>query len=171
MARRTQEVTMEGISLAIRNFSGSEKPFNPKGKRNFLAMLDEETAQAMIADGWNVKYLPPREGEDEPPRPFLKVNVNYDNEPIPKVILVTSRGQNPLDADTIGMLDGAVITNADLLVTPFHYEMNGKTGVSAYLKKGYFTIEEDALDLKYGATLDTRSPGDEIPVTYTESPF
>lgn len=168
MARRTEDVTMEGIRIAIRNFSGIEKQYNPKGKRNFLAMLDPETAEAMATDGWNIKTLPSRE-EGEPPAPFLKINVNFDNEPMPKVILVTSRGQNALDEETIGMLDGANIINVDLLVTPFHYEIRGEKGVSAYLRKGYFTIQEDALDLKYGATLDTRSPGDELPST--DTPF
>lgn len=155
MARRNQDVTMENVRLAIRNFSGAEKQYNPKGKRNFLAMLDDATAEAMAADGWNVKYLQPREEGDQP-APFLKVNVNYDNEPAPRVILVTSRGQTELTADTVGMLDAAEIINADLLVTPYHYEVRGETGVTAYLRKAYITIQEDELDLKYADVPDTR---------------
>lgn len=148
MARRSQDVTMEGVRLAILNFSGIEKQYNPKGKRNFLAMLDQATADNMAADGWNIKELAPRE-EGDLPAPFLKVNVNYENDPAPRIILITSTGQTDLDAETVGMLDTSEITNADLLVTPYHYEVRGEKGVSAYLRKAYITIQEDALDLKY----------------------
>lgn len=150
MARRNQDVTMEGVRLAILNFSGVEKQYNPKGKRNFLAMLDPETAENMAADGWNIKTLAARE-EGEDPAPFLKVNVNYENDPAPRIILITSQGQTDLTEDTVGMLDTSEITNADLLVSPYHYEVRGETGVSAYLRKAYITIQEDALDLKYAA--------------------
>jgi hypothetical protein len=150
MARRSQDVTMEGVRLAILNFSGVEKQYNPKGKRNFLAMLDRETADAMAADGWNVKELKAREEGDEP-APFLKINVNYENDPAPRIILITSAGQTDLTEDTVGMLDTSEIINADLLVSPYHYEVRGEAGVSAYLRKAYITIQEDALDLKYAS--------------------
>lgn len=156
MANRSNDVTMEGVRLAIRNFSGAKKQYNLEGKRNFLAMIDDETAEAMAADGWNVKYLKPRE-EGDTPAPFLKVNVNYDNDPAPRIVLITSRGQTNLTEDTVGILDGAEITNADLLVSPYHYEVHGEKGVTAYLRKAYITIKEDELDLKYADVPDTHS--------------
>ena len=160
---RITEVTMEGVRIVLKNFSGIAKQYNAKGQRNFLALLDEDTALAMKADGWNVKYLNPKE-EGEAPAPFLKVNVNFDNEPMPKIMLVTSRGQTPLDADTVGMLDGANLTNVDLLISPFQFDENSR--ISAYLRKGYFTMEEDALDLKYGAVSDASAPGVDMSTPY-----
>jgi hypothetical protein len=161
--KRIPEVTMQGVKIVLKNFSGVAKQYNAKGMRNFLVLLDEETAQAMKADGWNVKYLKPRE-EGEAPSPFLKVNVNFENEPIPKVVLVTSRGQTVLDQDTVGMLDGAYLTNVDLSVTPYQFDENSL--ISAYLRKGYFTMEEDELDLKYGAVSDASAPGVSMDTPY-----
>jgi hypothetical protein len=161
--KRIPEVTMQGVKIVLKNFSGVAKQYNAKGLRNFLVLLDEETAQAMKADGWNVKYLKPRE-EGEAPSPFLKVNVNFENEPIPKVVLVTSRGQTVLDEETVGMLDGAYLTNVDLSVTPYQFDENSL--ISAYLRKGYFTMEEDELDLKYGAVSDASAPGVSMDTPY-----
>lgn len=161
--KRIPEVTMQGVKIVLKNFSGVAKQYNAKGMRNFLVLLDEETAQAMKADGWNVKYLKPRE-EGEAPSPFLKVNVNFENEPIPKVVLVTSRGQTVLDQDAVGMLDGAYLTNVDLSVTPYQFDENSL--ISAYLRKGYFTMEEDELDLKYGAVSDASAPGVSMDTPY-----
>jgi len=155
---------MENVRIAIRNFSGVAKQFNPAGKRNFLAMLDEATAEAMKHDGWNVKYLKARE-EDDTDAPFLKVNVNFENEPLPVIFLISEQTgkKTQLDESTVGLLDSSEIVNVDLLVTPYNYEFGGNAGVTAYLKKGYFTIHEDPLDLKYNSTaVDTRSPGDHL---------
>jgi hypothetical protein len=151
------------------NFSGVAKQYNDKGKRNFLAMLDRETADAMAADGWNIKELPARE-EGDLPAPFLKVNVNYENDPAPRIILVTSTGQTELTEDTVGMLDTSEITNADLLVTPYHYTVRGESGVSAYLRKAYITIQEDALDLKYAAIPRGGTPRS-VEFTEEDTPF
>jgi len=176
MAKVTQDVTMENIRTAVRNFSGAAKQYNPAGKRNFLAMLDEDTAQAMKADGWHVKYLKARE-EDDADAPFLKVNVNFENEPLPVIFLISEQTgrKTQLDESTVGLLDSSEIVNVDLLVTPYNYEFGGNAGVTAYLKKGYFTIREDALDLKYnGGGVDMRSPGDnflESQVAGQDTPF
>jgi hypothetical protein len=37
-------------------------------------------------------------------------------------------------------------------VRPYAWDVNGKTGVKAYLKTLFVTIDEDALELKYGQT-------------------
>ena len=41
------------------------------------------------------------------------------------------------------------IETVDLIVNGSYYEMNGKSGLKAYLQSMFVTIREDALELKY----------------------
>jgi hypothetical protein len=147
---------MEGVRIVRRNFTGLEAQFNPPGQRNFLVLLPDNVAADMEADGWNVKYLQPKEDEvDGKPQPFLKVKVNFEVDNPPQLVLVTERGKTKLTKDEMLLLDFAEIINVDLIVSPYNWDVSGKTGVTAYLKKGYFTIQEDALDVKYADVADT----------------
>ena len=110
----------------------------------------------MEQDGWNVKWLEPRD-EDEidandpfvGKTPWLPVKVAYDRGRPPKIMLVTSRGRTALTEETVEELDWADITNVDLIVSPYNWNVNGKSGVSAYCKSMFVTIEEDELERKY----------------------
>lgn len=149
-------VLMEGVRIIFRNFEGKEGPYNKKGDKNFGVILPDDVAEQMLADGWNVKYLKPREedeAEGEQPQPWLPVKVAYDRGRPPRVVLITSRGRTNLDEQTVETLDYADITNVDLIVNPYSWEVQGKSGISAYLQSMYVTIEEDALERKY-AELD-----------------
>jgi hypothetical protein len=143
-------VVMEGVRIVFRNFAGKEGQYNRQGDRNFAVLLDDTVANAMAEDGWNIKWLKPREdgGEDETDQAYLQVSVNYKGRP-PTVALITSRGRTNLDEHTIDMLDWADITNVDLIVRPYSWEVQGKTGIKAYLKSMFVTIEEDVLERKY----------------------
>ena len=145
-------VLMEGVRIIFRNFSGKEGQYNREGDRNFAVLLDETIANSMAEDGWNVKWLKPREEEEgETPQAYLQVSVNFKGRP-PRVVLVTSRGRTNLDEGSVEMLDWADINNIDLIVRPYEWSVNGKTGIKAYLQSIYVTIEEDALELKYSET-------------------
>lgn len=153
MAVRSKHVSIENARICFRNFSGKEGRFNPAGNRNFCVILDDELAKMMLDDGWNVKFLRPRE-EGDTPQPYVQVSVSYRNIP-PKVVLVTSHGKSILDEDSVGTLDWAEIENVDLTFSPYPWEVNGKTGVKAYLKTMYVTIAEDKFESKYYATPDS----------------
>ena len=142
-----QPVVLEERRILFRNFSGEEGRFNAKGQRNFNVLLGDEEAEAMLKDGWNVKYLQPRE-EGDAPQPRLEVSVHFGKNP-PRVILITSKGKTPLDESMVGILDWADIENVDMIIRPYMWEVNGRTGVKAYLKSIYVTIREDELELKY----------------------
>lgn len=150
MPGRLQPIVLEDARILFRNFSGEEGRFNAKGDRNFNVVLDPEVAEAMEKDGWNVKYLQPREEEDQP-QPILKVKVKYPStgKNPPRIILITSKGKTPLDESMVNILDWAEIELVDMIIRPYEWDINGKTGVTAYLKSIYVTIREDELEKKY----------------------
>jgi hypothetical protein len=143
-------VLMEGVRIIFRNFAGKEGQYNREGDRNFAVLLDDEVANQMAEDGWNIKWLKPREeDEDETEQAYLGVSVNFAKGRPPRVVMVTSRGRTNLGEEEVEMLDWADITNVDLIVRPYEWSVNGKTGIKAYLQSIYVTIEEDALEIKY----------------------
>ena len=134
-------VLMEGVKIIFRNFSGKEGQYNREGDRNFAVLLDDDVAEAMAADGWNVKWLKPREDdEDEKEQAYLSVSLNFSKGRPPKVVLVTSRGRTTLAEQDVELLDWADITNVDLIVRPYEWTVNSKTGIKAYLQSIYVTI-------------------------------
>lgn len=152
------KITIEGARLMFRNFSGEEGQYNPKGNRNFCVLIDPDLAEQLKEDGWNVKYLKPREDEEEP-QAYLQVRVRFDKGKPPIVVLVTSKNKKKLTEDQVSMLDWVEIKNVDLIITPYNYTLrDGTTGVKAYLKSIYVTIVEDELELKYRDVPDADVP-------------
>jgi hypothetical protein len=78
----------------------------------------------------------------------LPVSVNFKGRP-PRIVLITSRGRTNIDEHGVEMLDWVDIINVDLIVRPYEWTVNGKSGIKAYLQSIYITIEEDPLELKY----------------------
>lgn len=146
-------IAIEGARLAFRNFSGKEGRFNPAGRRNFCVLLEPELAERLIADGWNVRHLSPRDPGDAP-QPYMQVAVRYSPIP-PKIVLITSRGKTILDEESVGMLDWAEIKNVDLIIRPRNWNVGGDSGVKAYVKNMYVTIAEDEFAYKYSDCPDS----------------
>lgn len=150
---REDELTIENAELRFKNFSGKEGKFNAKGNRNFCVLLNPADANDLTAEGWNVRYLKPRDPEDEE-IPYIQVKVNYDGFSKPIIWIVTEINgkpvkKNKLDKDSIDILDWAEIKSVDLTVRPYHYDVNGKKGIKGYLKNMYVTIAEDRFASKY----------------------
>ena len=142
---------MKNAKIRFRNFSGRPDEFTREGDRSFALVIDDEgLANKLKEDGWNVRMrMPKNDGED--PWYYLKVKVKFGDFP-PKIIEVTSRNRVPLNEETVGILDSAELKSVDVEISPYHWEIGGRSGITAYLKTMYATIEEDPFAAKYELT-------------------
>ena len=125
---------IDDARIVYRNFSGEGSKFNREGDRNFSVIIeDQETANMLVAEGWNVKIREPKEDGDDP-FIHLPVKVKF-NDRGPNVYLQSGYTGNRvrLDEESISCLDNIDIINVDLDVRPYDWEVNGKTGRTAYL--------------------------------------
>lgn len=140
---------IENARIGFRNFSGVAAQFNPAGRRNFCVFLDDSIAKSLKEDGWNIRWLKPRDPEDSP-QAYLQVAVSFTNPKLmPKIVMVTAVNQTKLSEETVNILDWAEIKSVDLVIRPYNWEANGKTGVKAYIKSMYVTVVEDEFEKKY----------------------
>lgn len=124
---------IDDARIIYRNFSGVASKFNREGDRNFAVVIpNQEIADALIEEGWNVKIKPPRE-EGDSPFIYLPVKIKF-NDRGPSVYLQTGDAVNKLNEDTVDCLDKIDISNVNLDVRPYDWEVNGKTGRTAYLQ-------------------------------------
>lgn len=145
-------VNLENVRIGFKNFEGREGAYNQAGARSFAVFLDATTAEKMAADGWNVKFPKDYEGADPDDLsrdPYLPVAVGFDYYPA-NVFLISNGKPTKLTEEEVQMLDWAEITNVDLVLRPYEWSVNRNSGIKAYLKSGYFTIETDAFASKYG---------------------
>lgn len=141
-------LTLEGARIVFRNFGGKEGMYNREGNRNFAVLIDDEDVERQLKrDGWNVKYLNARD-EDEVDQPYLQVSVNFKGRP-PTVVMINSRGRTDLSEDEVEILDWVDIANVDMILNPYEWNVSGKSGVKAYAKSIFVTVDENELDLKY----------------------
>ena len=138
-------VQIDDARIIYRNFAGAPSKFNREGDRNFAVVIeDQDIAEALTEKGWNVKIKPPREEGDEPYM-LLTDKVKF-NDRGPRVYLQNSlggRNRVTLDEDTVGILDNVDITNVDLDIRPYDWDVQGKTGRTAYLQSICVTQEVD----------------------------
>lgn len=139
---------IDDARIIYRNFRGAADKFNREGDRNFAVVIpDEEMAEALKNEGWNVKIKPPRDVDDTPFM-YLPVKVKF-NDRGPTAYLKTGKAMNKLDEESIGCLDDIDIISVDMDIRPYDWEVSGKTGRTAYLQSIHVTQEVDRFAARY----------------------
>lgn len=145
-------INIEGAMIIWKNFSGERDKFNP-GKRGFSVVIDDAVmADELKQEGWNVKERPLQEGTDPSEQEWtlhVKLNMNRYTQ----VWLIVGNHKTLLNEDTVAQLDVVDITDCDLSIRPYEWEMSGRTGITAYVDSMYVTIRENKFAEKY-ADLD-----------------
>ncbi len=151
---------IDDARIIFKNFEGRGDKFNREGDRNFSLLIeDENTANALIKEGWNVKIKPGREEGDDP---FMRLPVKVKfTDYGPNVYLVTGNRRNELDEESIGCLDNIEIESVDMDIRPYDWEVNGRTGRTAYLQSMEVVQRIDRFAARYsenGADGESKLP-------------
>lgn len=139
---------IDDARIVYRNFRGEGGKFNREGDRNFAVVIqNQELADELLDRGWNVKIKEPKDEGDEPFR-YISVKVKF-NDRGPQVYLRTGDRVNRLDEETVAMLDDIDILSANLDIRPYDWDVNGKTGRTAYLQSIEVIQEIDRFAARY----------------------
>ena len=145
---------IDDARIMFPNFEGRGSMYNREGDRNFSIRIEDEELANKLADmGWNVKIKPGRDA-DEGPFMRLDVKVKYtqrDDGSVngPKAYLWSGNNRTELDEDSIGCLDHIERDCVNLDVRPYDWEINGRTGRSAYLQSIEVYQKVDRFQARY----------------------
>lgn len=146
--RNVLEIT--DARIIFRNFAGVGSKYNREGDRNFAVIIpNQELCDELVEAGWNVKIKPPRE-EGEEPFMYLPVKIKFNNRG-PAAYVVSGNKPTRLNEDTIGMLDEIDILSVDMDLRPYDWDVNGKTGRTAYLQAINVIQNIDRFGAQYAA--------------------
>lgn len=130
---RKDILEIEDARIVYRNFEGVASKFNREGDRNFAVIVpNDEIKDILVEAGWNVKIKPPRD-EDDTPFMFIPVKVKFNNRG-PAAYLRSGETVTRLNEETIGILDEIDIQSVSMDLRPYDWNVNGKTGRTAYLQ-------------------------------------
>lgn len=139
---------IDDARIVYRNFAGEASAYNREGDRNFAVVIEtEEQAEALKAEGWNVKSKPSRSDPDDIFR-FLPVKIKF-NDRGPAVYMAMGDKEIKLTEENIKLLDKMDISRVDLDVRPYDWEVNRKTGRSAYLSAMRVTCNISRFELAH----------------------
>lgn len=153
---RIPDLKFEDATILYPNFSGRPDRYRRDGGiRTFNLVLDDhEAAERLKADGWNVRIRAPR-NEGEEPEYTVQVTVSYKLYS-PSITMINTFGKRTeLTEETVHLLDDVTILKADGYINPSRWEMdNGETGIKAYLRELWVTVDEGYFRNKYNVTED-----------------
>ena len=158
MAERMNKLVIDNARLIFKNFSGKGDSYNREGDRNFAVIIDDpKAAEDLARVGWNVRPLISKDPDEEPTH-YIKVKVSFKVR-APKVRLLSNHKQVFLNENTISSLDFAKIEECGVVISPYPWNVNGKSGISAYLDSMYAKIEDDPFADKYADYVDGPDDG------------
>lgn len=161
-----RNIAIDDCHICYKNLSGAKTMYNAEGDRNFHVVIDDvEQAEALKADGWNVKIREPKPelGQTEF---FCSMPVKLKfNDRGPNVYLVTNGKQVILDPESVGCIDSMDIDHVDIDIRPFDWEMQGRSGRTAYASAMRVVQRIDRFaNANYDAFLGINVDDDELPM-------
>lgn len=142
---------MNNVRIVFRNFEGRQSKYNREGDRNFAIVIeDEDVVAQLLRDGWNVKTKAPKEEGDDPFH-YLTVKVKYNSDrprSNPRLYLSTGKRKHLLTEESVGVIDNLDIETASFDLRPYEWEVNGNTGITAYLVGGCVTQVFSRFDIE-----------------------
>ena len=141
---------IDDARIIFKNFEGRGDKFNREGDRNFSLLIeDPNTADALMKEGWNVKVKETDDG------PFMRLPVKVKfTDYGPNVYLVSGGRRVELDEEAIGMLDQIEIESVDMDLRPYDWDVNGRTGRTAYLQSMQVVQRIDRFAARYASMTD-----------------
>lgn len=141
---------IDDARIIFKNFEGRGDKFNREGDRNFSLLIeDPNTAEALQREGWNVKI---KDGRDEDDGPFMRLPVKVKfTDYGPNVYLISGGRRVELDEESIGMLDQIEIESVDMDLRPYDWDVNGRTGRTAYLQSMQVVQRIDRFAARYAS--------------------
>lgn len=136
------------------NFSGRPTVVNPRGgKRTFNVVLPEPVAQQMMAEGWNVKMIPPLDDQGDTLY-YTEVVLNMEKSVEPVVYLCTEWNGNKkktrLHGDDVKMLDNVRFRSVDVNIYPHVHDKGIKGHCNQF-------VAVQAQDMLFGGAYDEYS--------------
>ena len=151
---------IDDATIIFKNFEGRGDKFNREGDRNFSLLIDDpKTADAMVKEGWNVRIKPARD-EDEDPFMRLPVKVKFSDHG-PNIYLNSLGNVTKLDEESIGCLDNIEIESVNMDIRPYDWEVNGRTGRTAYLQSMEVIQRIDRFSARYKDNRNDDDPQDD----------
>lgn len=144
---------IDGRDIIFKNFEGRGDKFNREGDRNFsLRLRDPNTADTLVERGWNVRI---KDGRDEDEGPFMRLPIKVKfTDYGPKIYLWTGKRRNELDEESIACLDNIEIESVNMDIRPYDWEVNGRTGRTAYLQTIEVIQRVDRFEERYERMTD-----------------
>ena len=144
---------IDDARIIFKNFEGRGDKFNREGDRNFSLLIeDPDTAEAMKREGWNVKI---KEGRDHDEGPFMRLPVKVKFTDYGPTVYLNSAGNIvKLNEESIACLDNVEIETVNMDIRPYDWEVNGRTGRTAYLQSMEVIQRIDRFAARYGNMRD-----------------
>ena len=145
-------IMIEDAEIGFKNFAGAVGPYNKNGEKSFCVFLEPDIAEKLEEEGWNIKWPKEREDilpEEDKRKPYFNVKVEFGDYP-PKCIMIANDVVTQLDELGVAQLDTAEIEKVDIILNPYNWSVNGKSGIKAYLNSIYATIVTNDFIERYG---------------------
>lgn len=137
---------IDNARIVFRNFSGEAGKYNRAGDRSFALVIDDPRIfDELVERGWNPRA---KDVDDETTYIHLPVKVKF-NDFGPTVYLKSGKAMRKLNEDNVDCLDRIDIASVDLNIRPYDWEMNGRTGRSAYLDSIWVTQRVDRFAARF----------------------